>query len=139
MNVAVDSCTRPVNVVTHWPPFPLRRVTCVRHKPTLTQNKRERRTSVKYRACTTRGGLQKRIRGHVGSKTTGCRVKNAQRASSPPSTYVELFRWEGSDPHSGGVGLRDAEHVPDIQGWDAQASARPANGAVGRCHKRICT
>ena len=52
--------------------------------------------------------------------------------------YIELFCWEGSDSHSGGVGLWNPKHITDVQRRDAQTGAGPAHSAVWWCHKRIC-
>lgn len=52
--------------------------------------------------------------------------------------YVQLFCREGSDSHSGGVGLRHSKHITNIQRGDTEASAHSAHSAIWWCHKWIC-
>lgn len=44
--------------------------------------------------------------------------------------YIQLFCRKSSNSNPGGIGLRDTEHISDVGGRDAKASARPSNSAV---------
>ena len=55
-----------------------------------------------------------------------CNVRNTAKGS----TYIDLFGRECSYADPSGVGFGDPKHIADIHRGDAQASARPTNGAV---------
>lgn len=47
-----------------------------------------------------------------------------------PFPYIQLLCWKSSNSHPGGISFGYTEHISDVGGRDAQASARPSNGAV---------
>lgn len=57
--------------------------------------------------------------------------------TSARRAYIILFRWEGSDAHSGGVGLDNSIDLPHVLRWHAQARTHPTHSTVGRGYERV--